>query len=305
MNSLLPTLAGPRPALRFHDLRIVSRGALVLLLGSSIQLAGARDGNATSSNFEFNVLPKAFQANPVLNMTVVTEFTEFGRTQPKASAQQPLYCVLHDGGAQSRGDAAAGEKGPPPAELARVLHDALAQQGLLTADTAGRAPQLALFYSWGSHAAPDADFRALFPEAAHRSLLERASLVGGKSFVRELGGYNENIGLWSMFSFQGREKTRRFMLDQASADLNYVVISAYAYSDLARNERRLLWRTTMTVEATGVSMSNTLPSLVVTAAPYVGREVPALALRRSMKRGTVELGPTRIIDDDVVAVSLR
>ncbi|MEO7597357.1 MAG: hypothetical protein ABIV50_00375, partial [Opitutus sp.] len=78
-----------------------------------------------------------------------------------------------------------------------------------------------------------------------------------------------------------------------------------AFDDLARNERRLLWRTTMTVEAAGVSISNTLPSLVITAAPYVGREVPALALRRTMKRGTVELGPTRIIDDEVVAAVAR
>jgi hypothetical protein len=95
------------------------------------------------------------------------------------------------------------------------------------------------------------------------------------------------------------------MLDQAQNDLNYVIISAYALDDLARNEPRLLWRTTMTVAATGVSVAHSLQPLVLTAGPYVGREIPALALRRTMKRGTVELGPTRIIDDDVVAVSLR
>ncbi|MEO7597499.1 MAG: hypothetical protein ABIV50_01105, partial [Opitutus sp.] len=212
-----------RPGHRLHDPRIASCLVALLSFAGSAQLARASDVAPTPPAFQFNLLPKSLQPNPVLNMTVVTEFTAFGRTQPKASMQHPLYCVLHDGGFQSRGDVAAGEKTPPPTQLARVLQEALAQQGLLTIGAADGAPQLALFYSWGSHAAPDADFRAMFPEAAHRSLLERAALVGGKSFVRELGEYNENIGLWSMFSFQGREKTRRFMLDQAAADLNYVV----------------------------------------------------------------------------------
>jgi hypothetical protein len=304
MTHSSPSSRQARTSSQLHDLRIVFRLIALLAFGLSAALVRASEP-ADTPGFQLNVRPLAFQANPVLNMTVVTEFTDYGRSQRKPSPQQPLYCVLHDGGFHSRGDVAAGEKTPPPQELAQLLQGALSQQGIVTTDTPGHAPQVGIFYSWGSHSVPDAEYRALFPEAAHRNLLEVASLVGGKSFVRELGVYNSNVGLWSMFSFQGREKTRRFMLDQAQNDLNYVIISAYALEDLARNEPRLLWRTTMTVAATGMSFANSLQPLVLTAGPYVGREVPALALRRTMKRGTVELGPTRIIDDDVVAVSLR
>jgi hypothetical protein len=125
--------------------------------------------------------------------------------------------------------------------------------------------------------------------------------VGGKSFVRELNKEESPGGLWSIFSFAGREKTRQFLYDQASRDVHYVVVSAYAFDELTRNDRRLLWRTTMTVESIGLSMAKTLEPLVLTAGPYVGHEVPATALRRRVKIGTVELGPVRIIDDDVVA----
>ncbi len=85
-------------------------------------------------------------------------------------------------------------------------------------------------------------------------------------------------------------------------DVYYAVVSAYAYDELARTQRRLLWRTTMTVNTRGVSMGESLPPLVATAGAFFGRETnEPLALRREVRRGTVKRGPLKVIEEDVPA----
>ncbi|MEO6003517.1 MAG: hypothetical protein ABIZ04_23135 [Opitutus sp.] len=275
-------------------LTILSVGLILL------PLAGA----AESGGLHFELMPKAFQSNPELNMTVVTEFTDYGRSFPQASTEHPVYFIPHDGGLKSKGDLLAGEKSPTHEQMERVLLRTLATQGFKLAENPAHSPDIALFYSWGSYNAPDKDMALLFPEAARNQLLERSMLVGGKSFVRVLDSESSD-GLFNVFSYAGREKTYEFLLDQAARDIQFVVVSAYSFKDLAHNERRLLWRTSMTVEGTGVSMAQTLQPLVLTAGPYIGREVPATGLRRRVKIGTVELGPIKVIDDGVVASTTR
>ena len=297
------------PSAREHTCRgLQTRGprtvSCVLLMVGLGLMAAPLASAAESSGLHFELLPKSFQANPELNMTVVTEFTEYGRTFPRASNEHPLYFISHDGGLKSKGDLLAGEKSPTHEQMARVLHRTLETQGFKFAENTTHSPDIALFYSWGSYNAPDKEFATLFPEAARNQLLERSMLVGGKTFVRMLDSESSD-GLFNVFSYAGREKTYEFLLDQAARDIQFVVVSAYSFKDLAHNERRLLWRTSMTVEGTGVSMAQTLQPLVLTAGPYIGREVPATGLRRRVKVGTVELGPIKVIDEGVVASTTR
>ena len=93
-------------------------------------------------------------------------------------------------------------------------------------------------------------------------------LVGGKQQLEKMTRTME----WGE-SITDRTPEYEYLRDQAIDDLYYVVASAYDYPALTKNERRLIWRTTMTVSARGVSMEETLVPLVNTAAPYFGHEM--------------------------------
>ena len=87
-------------------------------------------------------------------------------------------------------------------------------------------------------------------------------------------------------------------MHQSLGDLYYVVVSAYTLADLAKNEPKLLWRTTMTVNAYELSMGETLAPLVNIAGVHFGRptDLPVM-LRRTISAGSISIGPLEVIDD--------
>ena len=74
--------------------------------------------------------------------------------------------------------------------------------------------------------------------------------------------------------------------------------SAYDYQSVTEKRRRLLWRTRMTVAAQGVSPEQSLPTLVLNAAPYFGKDMAESAIlsKRSMREGTVEIGTPTVVE---------
>lgn len=246
-----------------------------------------------SGRLSFELLPKSFQKNPQLEMTVVTEFSDYGKTLPEASPEKPAYYLGVNTGFLERGESVAGLHPPDPNYLGRLLQRALQANGFLAADKT-HPPTLALFFHWGAHSAMDYDLSALFPDKAYREMLERAVLVGGHSFQKSL------IRRLSYGELQIDPTAKLdFLRSQAGSDLYFVVVSAYDYEALRRKERKLVWRTNLTVAATGVAMADSLPALVLTGGPYFGRPVPeAEILLRTVKRGVVHLGPSQVIETD-------
>src|ERR1700712_1127558 len=62
------------------------------------------------SRFVFSLLPKSFQKNPLLAMTVITEMTEEGKRFKVPSADNPSYYYLISAGYHQEGHG-ADEKG--------------------------------------------------------------------------------------------------------------------------------------------------------------------------------------------------
>jgi len=271
----------------------LTTAAFAVLLSAAIA-SDPEETDASRPLFNFTLLPKAFVRNPQLEMTVFTELTDYGRTLPIASPESPVHFVAYDKGGRSMGAGVAGERLPVPAELMTILHGALAERGYLPAPEDDSSPDLVVILHWGSHYRLDIDLAGLFPELHQQQMLERATLVGGRAYRNEVQRQIEFGWFPGDRSFK---KGRLF--DQATADLYYVVVSAYDHASVLNDTPRLAWRTTMTVSAAGLSMQDSLPSLIMTAAPYFGREMtdPA-ALVRNVRRGTVTMGPLRIIEDD-------
>lgn len=241
--------------------------------------------------FNFHLLPKALQKNPNLEMTVFTEVTDFGRTLPPVSPEHPIRYIAHDSGGASMGESVAGERKPPMEELDAILSQALAKRGYLPFEDGGVPPSLVLIFHWGSHYRMDFDLAVLFPELDRQRVLERAMLVGGHSYQKQVMRQIDYGTLPGDHAFK-----MGVLYDQANTDLYYAVVSAYDHDSVAAKKPRLAWRTFMTVSAIGVSMSESLPVLVLTASDFFGSDMKEPdAMFRTVRRGTVTMGPLRVI----------
>lgn len=249
--------------------------------------------NVKTGDFVFSILPKSLQKTPTLDMTFNTEMTDYGRLLRAASPENPVYYVELDAGFRQLGWFMGGEKPPKAAELERTLNTALTTNGYQPA-TPDHPAGLALIYYWGSHNKPDPDAARDFPDMMRRNVLERAILVGGKKFAAGMSFAME----WGE-SPGDHEQKLEFLRDQTYEELYYVVASAYDYQALAHGQRKLAWRTTMTVTSAGLAMNETLPAVVSMAAPFFGREteVPEIGSRRISREGHVFVGTPTVVDD--------
>lgn len=259
----------------------------------------------------FSILPKAFQKNPLVNMTVITEMTAEGKNLTPPTPENPTYYLAQAGGYRVEGHP-ANETPPPPAEIERSVQKALASAHYLPAPE-NRVPQLLLVFHWGAHNHLDSGF----PDLGHKNVISRAALAGGKKFAedfaralededtyREAGSYQafgDSLSPLRLF----KEKNARYteLVEQAMADCYYVAVSAYDYARLTRGEKVLLWRTKMTVDARGISMSETMPTLIATGGIYFGHEMEQAVtpVRRVLRQGRVQVGTPQVVKDSPVA----
>jgi len=284
-----------------------------------------------SAPWVFSLLPKSLQKNPNLELTVVTEMTEDGKKLPPVTPEQPAYYLTQSSGYHQLGDSTGNEKTLPEAEVERILTKALAPNGYRPAQPPAQPPTLMIFYTWGSHnllLEPDTDNPTLSAQRVARNLLDRAALVGGTKFAKEMlqlftqadalatasytppppPGADASPGpvidqaqmefMNPVNLFKMKSPKNEFLVDQTADDVYYVVASAYDYRALQQKQRKLLWRTRMTVAAKGVSQEQSLPTLIATAAPYFGQDMPEaeVLIKRAVPDGKVEIGTPIVVE---------
>lgn len=310
------------------SLWLVALAALTTGLAAAEPVAESRR-TENKSEWVFSLLPKSLQRNPRLELSVITELTEAGRRARHASPQQPAYVDFFTAGPKHLGHTAGNEKTLPQAEIESLLERALAANGFLRASAHQKRPELVILYTWGTHALliePDAENPVLSGNEIARNLLDRAAMVGGEKFAREMLQLFEQAdalaiaanapvppGGAAVFTpemtammnpvelYKRRSAKNEALVDQSASDVYYVVASAYDYASMQAKKRQLLWRTRMTVASAGVSPQQTLPTLIQTAAPYFGREMaePEMIYKRAIKDGQVEIGPATVIEGEV------
>lgn len=284
------------------------------------------------SEWVFSLLPKSFQKNPRIDLTVITEMTELGRKRPAASPSAPVYYLAQSTGFHAMGHAPANEHPLKPEDVERLLARALATNGFLPAKLPEHPPTLAVFYTWGSHSLlieGDEENPSLSGEQVTRNLLDRAALVGGAKFSQEvmhLFQQSDDLATLNhappsdptgivppvapfldpgqlqfmdpIYRYRQADPKNDFLFEQFTHDVYYVVASAYDYASLAEKTRRLYWRTRMTVAAQGVSQAQTMPALILNAAPFFGQDMsePEILSRRAVPEGQVEIGTPTVVE---------
>jgi len=167
--------------------------------------------------------------------------------------------------------------------------------------------------------------RALADQAVRRDLIERAMLVGGGKFAIEFakvlndeareagsrppgavndsatgasipnisGDFPAGVDPSTPFGrFYGRDDRTAHLIEESFSSFYFVIATALDYQALAKGERKILWRTKMTVNSLGVAMKETIPALIVSAGQFMGKDMneAETITRKVLRGGKVEVG---------------
>jgi hypothetical protein len=251
-------------------------------------------------------LPLAMQKRPLLHFTAFTEMTAEGRTRRVPSPGAPVYYASHMAKFQQRGVAVpAGERPPPMAELEATVKTTLAANGFVVANPPAQRAEIMIMFQYGSHSS-DYDSPMTAEELAEivrkdqrafRDVIERATLLGGERFARDL---RESLKWGPPYFFWANNPSLAHLIEAVFHPCYYVIASAYDFEALEqRGEKRLLWRTKMSIEAQGVSTEEIFVPLIANAGPYFGREMtePLMVKKRILRDGNVEIGTATVVED--------
>jgi hypothetical protein len=268
----------------------------------------------SSGQWVFSLLPNSMDKNAQVDMTVFGEVTPAGAKKPLPTAQSPQYYVAQSGGFRPDQLTPLDEKTPSVARVTDHIDKSLRSAGYLPAEE-GKAPDLLVVFHWGSQYGRDED----------TNITSRALLIGGEAFAKEVDDVvrrqreeqqlqrmlyrSQSSAMAAAFRsispvemFKRREENNAQLFEQLMGDFYYVIISAYDYPAAQKGKRVLLWRTRLTVDASGVSLVDTLPALLFNAGPYLGRDTGRAGTftKKMLRSGTVEIGPGEVVDDNVV-----
>jgi len=129
------------------------------------------------SSFIFSILPKSIDRNPHMDVSILCQMTEEGKRRDRVTKSNPCYYASHLGGYRHGGDD-YDTKTPLPEEVRRVIDRALLHNGFLPS-TESKRPGILLIIHWGTNSVHHMG-------DSFATLLERANLVGGAAFAREL-----------------------------------------------------------------------------------------------------------------------
>jgi hypothetical protein len=282
------------------------------------QGAGATESAKPRDHFRLSdLLPRAFQRNPQMEVSILTEMSPEGKAQTAPDVAHPAYYIGWDGGLVEAGDVVAGEQPPKKEHLAVIMQQALAASGYLPA-TKEHAPTVIVHYRWGSYnhltsmpmptadtqpatgddAAPPPDTDPtddLTDPMVRRNLLTRAALVGGIGFSRDLLKAAD-FGL--IDEFRQRDPRNEDLVEMALGDLYFVVAVAYDAASAKQGKARQLWITKISTNSQGLAMDETLPALASNGRRIFGHETngPVLTAARLFD-GKVEVGQAVVVKE--------
>jgi len=298
---------------------------LSLSTSSYAEITSSIPTQTHTGELAFSLLPRGFQKNPRIYMTVITEMSELGKKIAPPTTDSPVYYLAQTTGYHDEGEGVTGEKPMPVADLESMLKQSLAVSHFLPFTKQHKATQVLIFI-WGSHntlnqdtttqalALNDGDLSqsgAANANVVRKNLLSRAALVGGIRFAHDLEialnkqDLNQTTGIKSFVQsplekFMDRDDKTRELVEQAYDDCYYVVVSAYDGAALAHGKRQLLWRTKLTTNSRGLAMSMSLPVLIETGDHYFGKadmEDAATLERNAIAEGQVKVGtPVQVKD---------
>ncbi len=232
--------------------------------------------------------PKKAAAGP--DVIVVADALGTAPAELVPTPEKPIYYVVVGLAERPLGDAIAGEPLPDKAVLQREVEKALASQGFLRTQVGGPIPTLALIITWGTANLVVDEITETDPLSGAES---SSTIVYNRREIAQLIGADKlNRKMVSSFEADA-------INDAGRQDRLYLFIGAFDAAALAKKQKKLLWRTAMSIESRRTSLPESLPVMLASAAAYFGRstELPVVVDDAIRRRAEVHIGAPVVVPD--------
>jgi len=205
---------------------------------------------------------------------------------------KPIYYVILGGMERDLGASIAGLPSVDLAMIRTQLVSALAGRSFIETKLGGPVPRLALVVSWGYANLDTIDVDETNTDDSGESTTstttytmnarEKARLIGWDKAERHL-----------MSSSEADELNSAYRDDRL-----YIVIAALDAAALQKKQKKLLWRTRISIDALREDLPSNLGMMIADAAPYFARDIDRpVTINDDVRRANVKLGELKFLDE--------
>jgi len=209
----------------------------------------------------------------------------------------PIYYVILGGQVQDLGSPWGGDHSPDPQLVRREVIKTLASQGYMETKLGGPAPRIVIVLSWGQANLAESEITmseedpAASPDEPAFTDVTSTVTFNAREMSNLLG-----LGKASRHILSGDEVDQ---LNEAyRSDRYYIMVAALDAAALRRKEKKLVWRTRMSIDSHRETFGDNLPNMLASAAPYFGRnEDRPVIVDEAVRHATVKLGETKFLGE--------
>lgn len=231
----------------------------------------------------------------VLVVADVLEKDPAVRVRPEPG--KPIYYFVLGKMERDLGSPYGGVKSPDPEVVHRELTKALASQGYLETKIGGPSPQIVLVVTWGqANLATDNITESVDSTDAATGETTSTDVTTTISYNRR-----------EMAQLVGADKAARKLMSSSEveeinqnlrSDRLYIFVGALDAQALRKKEKKVVWRTRISIDSLREDLNDNLQHMFADAAPYFGRnEEGPVTIDESVRRANVKLGELKFLDD--------
>jgi len=229
---------------------------------------------------------------------VIANTDVLDRRWPAPAPDHPVYYLAISKGYRDFGFLIGGEKIPDRHGVLQMVTKILDAQGFKVA-SAEHPPSVMILYSWGTFYLNPTPYAHTF--AGEMLEFLGAYKLGLRTDSRSTGVRDLGPGLTSL---NPDVSTVAGFLPHG---MYVITFWAFDYERALKGEAHLIWKTNISSSARGFYLPEVLPTMLVVAAPLIGRET-ARPIRIDVGKHyhpSVEIGPLRVLDPDVKLEMVR
>jgi hypothetical protein len=218
--------------------------------------------------------------------------------EPAASArptkETPIYYIILGGVERDLGDSIAGEKMPKREEVTRELVAALASQGYILTKVGGPRPAIAIVFTYGSANMSTTELSDTDPSTGETTT---SVIAFNQREIAQLVGADKAQNRMLMSSEADR------INEAARDDRLYVFVGALDVEALTKKQKKLVWRTRMSIESRRHSLPDSLRVMLKSGAPHfgTGTELPVFIEDADRRKAEVQVGTPVVVPDPTTA----
>ncbi len=221
---------------------------------------------------------------------VVSDVVDPASPSLRPTKENPVYYIFLGGTERTLGDPIAGEKMPDRTALLKEIVGALNAQGFVPTRVGGPRPQIAILYSYGTASLSTYDLEDTDTETGDTTT---TTIAFNQREIRDLVGAFQAERHMLMMSEADR-------INEAARDLRlYIFLAAFDVEALARKEKKILWRTRISIDSRRRNLPDSMHVMLTSAAPHFATTTdrPTFIEDADRRHAEVRIGTPTVVEE--------